>query len=140
MNPGKSFREIAAKMNILLAEDDDVVATIVAAKLEREGFKVHRASDGEAALLASATGRYALFIFDVKMPGMDGFDLLARIKENPDSRETPVLMLTGKNSSDNVRIGIQLGADDYMVKPFLPYELAKRVRILIERKHPGGKG
>lgn len=140
MTTPQNFRDSAAKPSILLAEDDDVVAAIVTAKLEREGFTVHRAADGEAALEASSTAGYSLFIFDVEMPGRDGFDLLARIKEHPVSRKTPVLMLTGKSSTEDVRTGIQLGADDYMVKPFLPYELAKRVRILLERKAHGGKG
>ena len=126
-------RRLARMQPILLAEDDEIAATIVIQKLEREGYSVFRAMDGEAALRAALTGRFSLFLFDVKMPGLDGFDLLARIKAEPACKGIPVLMLTGKNSGLDVRTGIQLGADDYMVKPFLPFELSERVRKLLDR-------
>ncbi|MDB5106916.1 MAG: response regulator receiver protein [Fibrobacteres bacterium] len=130
----------SGRIGILLAEDDEVVATIVVQKLEREGYKVEHVTDGEAALTAARTGTFAIFIFDVKMPGLDGFDLLERIKEEPGIRKTPVLMLTGKKTDTDVLKGIKLGADDYMVKPFMPFELALRVRKLLSRSASGNPG
>lgn len=119
--------------SILVAEDDPVAATLVEHHLLAEGFNVRRYADGASALGGAIEARPDLILLDVKMPVMDGFEALERLRATPGTAHTPIMMLTGLgNDSDLVR-AFDLGADDYMVKPFSPPELAARIRRLLRR-------
>jgi diguanylate cyclase (GGDEF)-like protein len=116
---------------VLLAEDDDQVAVLVQRRLGREGFDVVRCHNGADALVAAMEGGIALAILDVRMPELDGFEVLTRIRQTPAVSQVPVVMLTAVGEEMDVVRGLELGANDYVVKPFSPLELAARVRRLL---------
>jgi DNA-binding response OmpR family regulator len=119
---------------ILVAEDDDLIAAVITHRLTREGLEVRRYADGIAALEAARGVQPALVILDVKMPGMDGFELLRQLRAMPAYARTPILMLTSMGSERDVAHGLELGADDYMTKPFSPVELVARVNRHLRRR------
>jgi len=113
---------------ILLVEDDRVTATLIKHRLERDGFEILHFDDGKAAYEAVAEGLgFALAIFDVKLPGMDGFELLQRARELPHFRGIPVIMLTSMGREADIVRGFELGANDYVLKPFSSVELVARI-------------
>ena len=118
---------------VLLADDDDIVAAIVSASLESHGLVVDRYRDGEAALSAAQDTRVNLFLLDVEMPVMDGFELLARLRADPRYARVPIAMLTGAGDEDSLARALALGADDYLVKPVSTSELLARVERLLTR-------
>ncbi len=121
-------------VTILVAEDDEVAAKLLVYRLSREpGFKVIHCGDGHDALLKAQKTSIDLAILDVNMPGIDGFDLLERLREMPRYSRLPIAMLTSLGSEKDVVRGLELGADDYIVKPFSPTELIARVRRLLSR-------
>ena len=126
--------KIHRRPTILLAEDDNLTARLIVHRLEREGYTVEHHPDGQSALdafQAAESGTIALAILDVKMPRMDGFELLSRIKEDPTLASIPVVMLTGMGAEHDVVRALTGGADDYILKPFSPTELALRVQRLL---------
>ncbi len=130
---GQPSDEPTRAYSILVAEDDPVAATLVEHHLLSEGFDVRRYADGASALGGAIEKRPDLILLDVKMPVMDGFEALERLRATPGIARVPIMMLTGLgNDSDLVR-AFDLGADDYMVKPFSPPELAARIRRLLRR-------
>jgi len=118
--------------SVLLAEDDDLVATLIIDRLSRDGFELVHCTDGASALAEARLNPPAVAILDVKMPKMDGFELLSRFREIPALADTPVIVLTALGSERDVVRGFDLGADDYVPKPFSPTELAARVRRLVD--------
>lgn len=125
---------------ILLVDDEAELAAMVAAILQSTGFsQVEVAHSGRAALAAideradTPKQAYQLFVLDVMMPGIDGFDLLSRIRTRPAYQRTPVLFLTAKDEPLDRVSGLALGADDYVAKPFLPQELVLRVAAVLRR-------
>ena len=118
---------------ILLAEDDPLSAGILVHRLEREGFEILHYLDGDQALEGALSNSVSLAILDVKMPGMDGFELLQRLRRVPAYYELPIMMLTSMGREEDITRGFELGADDYMVKPFSPVEVLARIRRLLER-------
>ena len=126
-------------MRILIVDDDAVVAGGVARILESEGFAVDTVARGEQAILAATQERFDLVILDVGLPGMDGFEVLRRLRA--EAQRVPVLLLTAGDAVDDRVHGLDLGADDYVAKPFARSELAARVRALIRRSqaHAGPK-
>lgn len=118
---------------ILAVEDDPSILQIVALLLEDEGFKVLQASNGEAALAVLETFRPDLIISDVMMPGMDGFDLYEHVRQQPGFAQIPFIFLTAKSRRADVRRGMELGADDYLTKPFEAEELLSAVKVRLER-------
>jgi len=126
-------------MRILIVEDDAAVAGGVARILESEGFAVDSVARGEQAVLAATQERFDLVILDVGLPGMDGFEVLRRLRSQAEG--VPVLLLTGRDAVDDRVHGLDLGADDYVAKPFAVSEVAARVRALIRRSqaHAGPK-
>ncbi len=126
---------------ILLVEDDRVTATLIQHRLVREGFEVMDFLNGEDAYRWASTGAFDLAILDVKVPGMDGFEILERLRAIPRLEDVPIIMLTGLGSEDDVVRGLELGANDYMPKPFSPAELLARVRRLVaEYRTPRAEG
>ena len=116
---------------LLVVEDDEQVGSGLVAGLGQSGFSVQRVATGEDALAACSAGDYDLVVLDIGLPGIDGFEVLRRLRDG--RRAMPVLILTARDAiGDRVR-GLDLGADDYMTKPFALPELAARVRALVRR-------
>ena len=118
---------------ILVAEDDPLSAGILIHRLEKEGFEVLHYPDGAEALEGAVSNQISMAILDVKMPGMDGFELLERLRKVPSYYDLPIMMLTSMGREEDISRGFELGADDYMVKPFSPVEVLARVRRLLSR-------
>ena len=118
-------------MTILLAEDEPQTAQLIEFKLKQAGYLVVHVTDGEKALGLAAPTQPALILLDGLMPVMDGFEVLRRLKEDPRTRHIPVIMLTARARDKDVVTGLELGAADYMVKPFSPSELVARVRKVL---------
>jgi len=122
--------------HILIVEDDPALVELLTYNLESEGFETEVANDGEAAVLAIDERLPEMVILDWMLPGLSGIDVCRRIRGTPESRALPVIMLTARGEErDKVR-GLEVGADDYMVKPFSPGELIARVRALMRRSNP----
>lgn len=127
----------AKKTTILVADDDPQLLRLVARNLEIEGYQVHTATDGQEALDAITTTPPDLAILDVMMPRLDGFAVCQRVRE---FSSTPIMMLTARgHDQDKVR-GFDLGADDYMTKPFSIGELLGRVRAILRRSQVNAEG
>jgi diguanylate cyclase (GGDEF)-like protein len=133
---GNTVAEVAADedvVRILVAEDDPLSAGILLHRLEKEGFEVLHFPDGAQALEGALANQVSMAILDVKMPGMDGFELLERLRKIPAYYKLPIMMLTSMGREEDIARGFDLGADDYMVKPFSPAEVLARVRRLLSR-------
>jgi two-component system, OmpR family, alkaline phosphatase synthesis response regulator PhoP len=118
---------------ILVADDDPQIAQLVRAYLEKDGFLVREAGDGEQALHVLRAERPDLAVLDVMMPKRDGFALVTLIRADAQLSATPLLMLTARvEDADKLR-GLSLGADDYLTKPFNPHELVARVKAILRR-------
>jgi DNA-binding response OmpR family regulator len=120
---------------ILIVEDDPDIAENLRYNLEREGLKTRVALTGEAGLRAAldAQGPPALVILDLMLPGMSGSDICRRLRREPATRRTPIIMLTARASEMDRVAGLDLGADDYIIKPFSVRELMARVRAVLRR-------
>jgi two-component system OmpR family response regulator len=119
-------------MRLLIVEDDAPLASGLQRILESEGHAVDLAARGEDAMHAAAQARFDLVILDIGLPQMDGFEVLRRLRSGGGT-PTPVLVLTARDAVEDRVRGLDLGADDYMVKPFAAPELAARVRALLRR-------
>ncbi|OFW74880.1 MAG: DNA-binding response regulator [Alicyclobacillus sp. RIFOXYA1_FULL_53_8] len=115
---------------ILVVDDEERIRRLVRMYLERSGFQVDEAEDGKRALDMTFEGSYSLIILDLMLPGMDGRDVCAQIRQY---YQTPIIMLTAAGDEMNRIQGFELGADDYVVKPFSPRELVMRVKALLKR-------
>ena len=122
------------KIVIVLAEDDHQIASLVKFKLEKDGYTVHLGENGRVALDLINQTVPDMVILDVMMPVMDGFDVLRTIKSSDDTSSIPVIMLTAREMEEDVLKGFDLGAVDYMTKPFSPSELSARVRVNLDGK------
>lgn len=123
---------------VMLVEDDRVTATLIHHRLVREGFEVMDFLNGEEAHEWAVDASFELAILDVKVPGMDGFELLERLRAIERLDDVPIVMLTGLGGEADVIRGLELGANDYMLKPFSPTELLARVRRLVFGGVSGG--
>ena len=122
---------------VLVAEDEPEIAGILEAYLGREGFRTVHAMDGKVALDQHAILKPDLVLLDVKMPKVDGWEVLAELRRRGD---TPVIMITALDQDIDRLQGLRLGADDYVVKPFNPAEVAARARAVLRRTSPSGSG
>jgi len=118
---------------VLLIDDDVRLYELLASYLEQNGFTVTAVSDGYQGLAALAAGTFDAVLLDVMMPGMDGLEVLRRIREK---NRIPVLMLTAKGDETDRVVGLEIGADDYVPKPFSPRELLARLRAVLRRAAP----
>ena len=124
------------KPRVLIVEDEAPLVTMLRYNLEREGFAVDEATDGEEALLRIAEHRPDAVLLDWMLPLVSGLEVCRKIRRAPNTRSLPVIMLTARGEEgDRVR-GLDSGADDYVVKPFLPSELVARLRAVIRRAQP----
>jgi two-component system response regulator TctD len=118
---------------ILLVEDDPALLRGLVSTLRADGYAVDTASDGAAAVSLGATEPYAVVVLDVGLPDFSGFDVLKKLREK--GCRMPILMLTARDTVQDRVMGLDLGADDYMLKPFEPSELEARIRALMRRSH-----
>jgi DNA-binding response OmpR family regulator len=132
-----STNQSAGVGDILIVDDEASVVEVVSLYLQREGFRVRSARNGTDALLALQAQRPALMILDVMLPHIDGLTLIRRLRENP-ALDVPVIMLTARGQEADRIAGLDLGADDYVTKPFSPAELVSRVKAVLRRV--SGKG
>jgi DNA-binding response OmpR family regulator len=118
---------------ILVAEDQQHVRSLIEYKLKNSGFNVVCAEDGRAALEKAVEIVPDLVLLDVMMPLMTGFEVLAALRGNDKTKHVPVVMVTAQSKEDEILKGLDLGADDYITKPFSPNELAARVKTVLIR-------
>ena len=116
---------------ILLVDDEPSIVQLARMYFERDGFRVQEISDGEAALEAVAKQRPVLVVLDVMLPKLDGFEVCRTLRAGGD--QTPIIMLTARDEDIDKILGLELGADDYLTKPFNPRELVARVKAILRR-------
>lgn len=119
--------------SILIVEDEREIRNLLVHYTRKEGFTPTVAPDGETGWKKIREERPDLVLLDILLPGMDGLDLLRRIRKHPDTANIPVLMLTAKGEETDRIVGLELGADDYIPKPFSPREVAARIRAVLRR-------
>jgi two-component system phosphate regulon response regulator PhoB len=120
--------------DILVVEDEADIRELLRHVLEAAGYAVRAVGDGEAALREVRAARPGLVLLDLMLPGMDGLDLCRRLRERPETRELPIVMLTARGEENDVVAGLNLGADDYVTKPFSPRVLLARLQAVIRRR------
>ena len=126
-------------VRILIVDDDEELSGLLTELLTREGFRVECQNDGRRGLAAALSGGFDLLVLDVMLPGLDGFEILRRVRREA---RLPVLMLTARGEDEDRIIGLELGADDYLPKPFNTRELVARIRAILRRlepRDPGGR-
>lgn len=149
VGPGGAGTPERSMGSVLVVEDDPTVSEVVAGYLDRAGFAVRRAADGPAALRAAEEQRPDLVVLDLMLPGMDGLEVCRRLRARergadprggqggtPRLPPVPVIMLTARGDEDDRILGLEVGADDYVTKPFSPRELVLRVQSVLRRAVP----
>jgi DNA-binding response OmpR family regulator len=124
---------------ILLVEDNRQIAEMVGEFLERRGYSVDYAADGVSGLHLAVSNSYDVVVLDLMLPGLDGLDVCRKLRRDA-KKSTPVLMLTARDTLEDKLVGLEAGADDYLVKPFDVDELKARLRALLRRAHGEGDG
>jgi two-component system, OmpR family, phosphate regulon response regulator PhoB len=122
-----------APARILVVEDERDIAALVAFHLTKEGYRVRTAESGQEALEAMAADRPDLIVLDLMLPGFSGYEVLQEMRRRSESAEVPVIVLTARRDEADRVMGLQLGADDYVTKPFSPRELVLRVAAVLRR-------
>lgn len=125
------------KPYILIAEDEDALATLLEYNFEKEGYEVGLARDGEDAVLLASERTPDLMLLDWMMPKLSGVEVCRRLRRRSETRTTPIIMVTARGDETDRITGLDYGADDYVVKPFSIPELLARVRALLRRAQPG---
>jgi DNA-binding response OmpR family regulator len=126
---------VQAQQDILVVDDEPSVVEVVSLYLRREGYSVRAAGDGQLALKAIAEQPPSLIVLDLMLPKVDGMEILRQVRQR--SEDVPVIMLTARGQETDRIYGLELGADDYVVKPFSPAELVARVRAVLRRSQAG---
>ena len=119
---------------VLVADDDEDILQLVSFRLERAGYKVVTAADGQQALAAAREHQPDLAVLDVMMPGLNGYEVTRRLRADPATAAIPVILLTARVQEADVSRGFEAGADDYLRKPFSPQELRSRVQAILARR------
>lgn len=122
-----------ARVPVLIVEDDADIANLVRFHLEKEGFATRIAPSGSAALTAIEKEPPQAILLDIMLPDLDGFDVCRRLKRGAATRDIPIIMVTSKGEESDVVVGLELGAEDYITKPFSPKVLVARVRAVLRR-------
>jgi two-component system phosphate regulon response regulator PhoB len=122
------------KPQILIIEDEEDIRELVRYNLEREGFSVSEAESGEDGLKSVSQKKPDLVLLDLMLPGKDGLQICRELKQNSSLNSIPVVMMTAKGEEGDIVIGLELGAEDYVVKPFSPKVLVARVKAVLRRK------
>ena len=119
---------------VLVADDDADILALVTFRLERGGYEVVAANDGEEALRFALERAPDLAVLDVMMPKLDGYEVTTRLRQNERTRRMPVILLTARVQEADIARGFEVGADDYVKKPFSPQELGARVQAILGRR------
>ncbi|MFW6324083.1 MAG: response regulator [Desulfovibrionales bacterium] len=122
-----------SRQRILIVEDEEDIRNLLAYNLQSAGFDVTTSENGKEALELAAKHGPDLVLLDIMLPGMDGFEVSRELKSDPGMKNTPVIMLTARGEEVDRIVGLELGVDDYVVKPFSPRELVLRVRAVLRR-------
>jgi len=122
---------------ILVVEDEPGIVTIISDYLNRAGFRVLAEGDGSVALGLARSERPSLMLLDLMLPGLDGLDITRALRRDPATRTMPIIMLTARVDETDKLLGLELGADDYITKPFSPREVVARVRAVLRRSEAG---
>ena len=122
-----------AKETLLIIEDERDIIEIIQYNCEKEGYTVLSATNGEKGLEIARTRRPAAVLLDLMLPGLDGIEVAKRLRRDPETRETAIIMLTAKGEESDVILGLGVGADDYVVKPFKLKELLARIKAVLRR-------
>jgi two-component system phosphate regulon response regulator PhoB len=123
-----------AREQILVVEDEEDILELIRYNLSREGFRVDGVTSGEQAITAVKAGPPDMVLLDLMLPGVDGLEVCRQLKNNPDTMPIPIVMLTAKGEESDIVTGLELGADDYITKPFSPRVLIARIRAVLRRK------
>jgi DNA-binding response OmpR family regulator len=127
------------KEKILIVEDEKDIVKMLEYNLKKEGFSTVAARDGEAALTAARKERPDLILLDIMLPGIDGLEVCKALRGDPKTAAIPIIMLTAKSQESDKIVGLELGADDYVTKPFSPRELIARIKAVIRRGKDASK-
>ncbi|MCA0331526.1 MAG: response regulator transcription factor [Actinobacteria bacterium] len=140
MSPSATEPSRDARQPVVLVVDDDAaVRTVVRWQLQDDGFRVVEADDGATALRRIRDDHPTLVVLDLSLPGLGGLDVLRTVRSGQSGRsDTPIIVLSGRSGESDRIVGLDLGADDYLVKPFSPGELAARVRSVLRRSQDSG--
>ncbi|MCB9878522.1 MAG: response regulator [Planctomycetes bacterium] len=122
-----------AKSKVLVIEDEPDILEVIQYNLEREGHKVIACRNGEQGLSRIRTDNPDLVLLDLMLPGMDGVEVCRKVKSDPVTRSIPIIMVTAKSEESDIVLGLGIGADDYIAKPFSPRELIARVKVVLRR-------
>jgi DNA-binding response OmpR family regulator len=123
-----------AKGPILIIEDDPDIVELLQYNLEREGFSMVSANDGEAGLALATRSHPILILLDLMLPGIEGLEVCRRLRQAAETRAVPLIMLTAKGDETDIVLGLGLGADDYVTKPFSPKQLVARIQAVLRRR------
>ena len=123
-----------AKERVLVVDDEEDILELVRYNLAREGYQVSGAASGESALKKAESEKFDLVVLDLMLPGIDGLEVARQLKKHSTTRDVPIIMLTAKGEEADIVAGLELGADDYVTKPFSPRVLIARVRTVLRRK------
>ena len=125
-----------ARAKVLIVEDDKNISRLIGYNLGKAGFDCRTAFTGEDALKLTDKERFDLIVLDLMLPGIDGLEVCRILKQDKESQKVPVVMLTAKGEEMDRVVGLELGADDYIVKPFSPRELVLRIKAILRRGGP----
>jgi two-component system alkaline phosphatase synthesis response regulator PhoP len=125
---------LMTKETILVVDDEEDILELVRYNLSREGYTIQCAASGEEAFRIINSEHIDLLVLDLMLPGMDGLELTRRLKSVPQTREIPIVMLSAKGEEADIVTGLELGADDYITKPFSPRVVVARVRSVLRRR------
>jgi len=130
-----------AKETILIVDDEPDIIELIKYNLQNEGYKILSAQTGEQAVKMAKKSLPDLMVLDLMLPGIDGLDVARHLKNSETTRDMPIIMLTAKGEESDIVTGLELGADDYISKPFSPKVLIARIRAILRRRKesPGGK-
>jgi DNA-binding response OmpR family regulator len=120
---------------VLVVDDDPVIVNLLQVNFEIEGYDVITASEGESGIAQARSGHPDVVLLDVMMPGVDGIEVARRLRDDADTRDIPIILLSAKAQAQDIQIGLSV-ADDYVTKPFEPLELLDRVAAVLGRGRP----
>ena len=128
-----------SRQSVLVVEDEEDIMEVICFNLEKEGYEVNQALSGEKALQVIENNLPSLVLLDLMLPGINGLDLCRIFKQNDRTKAIPVIMLTAKSEDADIVAGLEMGAEDYITKPFSPRVLLARVRTILRRRESGVK-
>jgi len=128
-----------AALRVLIVEDEPDIRDLLVFHLERDGYQVAKARNGADALRQAQVSPPDLVVLDLMLPEMDGLEVCRRLRQNPVTQTVPIVMLTARGDEVDRVLGLEMGADDYVVKPFSPKELIARIRAVLRRARPAAE-